>query len=664
MNFSLLLPSTLNIVTVILNLISQNSQIASQALSDLFIIVIIGIAICLGSWAVKLTIDSLSETGRYLNILKNDENAVNLMASSDFSLFRQLQHHLIRIPSRDGNGQTLIRRTVDGGEIFSDSILAPNFTTSRLFLAIPGILTGLGVLGTFVGLQIGIGGLNLNDLTNLEKSVVPLIQGCAIAFSTSVWGVLTSLLFSGLEKGLEGKAIGRIRKLQNRVDTLISRYVPEDAMAEMERASRGTEEILKGLAVAIGDEMQKAIGRLGKEVKEAVEKATSEGQSPLAEKSAELLATALTAELGNLKNQIGSMAEQFSEQFTGASGELMASVKSFEPTVKTLSETVGNSQRIVVYAVQKLNAHEMVMEKMASAAAQIQQAAETFSTMNQTLEIVASGNEEAAKAQLSAASSNERVAEKFDDIAKKLPSIQETLKDAAQVIASISGPISDLKTYLQQLPDVQKKEIDNRNRFEDERNQRLLVMTSDLAEKVGNAAEQFTKVGDLAERLAASSESLDSASKELSVFGKQVFDASNKQLEASNASRAAALSGERAAKSFEPIPGAITGLTTGLQTAGNSVRMGAEAARDSYRELTNLQNQWFKGAEHGLNAMKDRLQEIIKAYGQQIEGQTKNLMTQWTQEVTECLKTYQTQVDQLQGDIDELQAVLSRLNRS
>lgn len=652
MKWSLLLPSSLNPLTIYFNLFSQNSQIASQALSDLFIFLIIAIAIGLGARAVKDTINSLSETRRYLNVLKNDETAVNIMISSDFSLFRQLQHHLIRIPSRDGNEQTLIRRTVDSSEIFRDAILAPNFTTTRLFLAIPGILTGLGVLGTFVGLQIGIGGLNLNDLTRLDKSVVPLIQGCAIAFSTSVWGVLTSLLFSGIEKGLEVTAIGKIRKLQNRVDTLISRYVPEDAMAEMERTSRGTEEILKGLAVAIGDEMQRAIGRLGKEVKEAVEKATSEGQSPLAEKSAELLASALTAELGNLKNQIGSMAEQFSEQFTGASGELMASVKSFEPTVKSLSETVQNSQRMVVYAVQKLKAHELVMEKMASAAAQIEQAAETFSTMNQTLETAASRNDEAAKAQLMAAASNKLVAEKFDDIVKKLPLIQDTLNDAAQVIASISGPISDLKMYLEQLPDVQKKEIDNRNRFEDERNKRLLVITSDLAEKVGKAAEQFSKVGELAERLAASSESLDSASSELAVFGKQVLDASNKQLEASNASRAAALSGERAAKSLEPIPGAIAGLTTGLQTAGNSVRIGAE-----------LQNQSLKAAELGLIVMKDRLQEIIKAYGEQIEGQTKNLMTQWAKEVTECLKTYQTQVDQLQGDLDELHAAINRLNR-
>ena len=663
MNWTLLLPSNYNPVAILFNFFNQNSRIATQALSDIIIYFIIMIALGFGICLIKLTVDSINETSRYLNILKNDDSAVESILTSEFSLFRELQYHLIRIPSRDGSGKMLIRRSIGAEEIFRDSDLAPNFTSSRLYLAIPGILTGLGVLGTFVGLQFGIGGLDLNDLTKLDKSVVPLIQGCAVAFSTSVWGVFTSLLFSGLEKGLEGISIKKIRQLQNRVGLLISRYVPEDSMAELERCSRGTEEILKGLAVAIGDEMQKAIGRLGKEVKEAVEKATSEGQGPLVEKSAELLSNALTAELVNLKNQINDMADQFSRQFSGASSELMTSISQFEPTVKTLTTTVEAAQRTVIVAVQKLNAHEAVMEKMSAASVHIQQAADSFSSMNQTLENSAARNEEAAKAQLLAASSNKSVAEKFDAIGARLPSIQETLKDAAQVIVSISGPISDLKVYLQQLPDEQKKELDNRNRFENERNQRLLVMTSDLAEKVGKAAEQFSKVGNLAEKLADSSTHLDGASKHLAVFGKQVMDASTSQKEASDASRAAALSGERAAKSLEPIPGALSGLTTALQTAGNSVKTGAEIARASYHELVSLQNQWFKGAESGLNAMKDRLHEIIKAYGQQIEGQTRNLMNQWATEVTECLKTYQNQVDQLQGDIDELQAVLSRIDR-
>jgi hypothetical protein len=189
----------------------------------------------------------------------------------------------------------------------------------------------------------------------------------------------------------------------------------------------------------------------------------------------------------------------------------------------------------------------------------------------------------------------------------------------------------------------------------------LLAMSSDLAQKVGTAAQQFAEVGALADKLTASATSLKEASSELAVFGQQVSQASKDQRGASEASRAAAASGERAAKAFEPLPGAITALTSGLQSAGASVRTGAETARNSYHELIDLQKQWFAGAELGLNVLKDRLQHLLKAYGDQVEGQTRNLMKQWSEEVVECLRSYENQVSELNCGIDELQSALTKL---
>lgn len=662
MNWLLLFPSTLNPLSIILNLFSQNPQLAGRALSDTFILLIITIGIFVVTWTIKLTRSSIKETTSYLDLLIGSKNGIDQIIASDLPLFRELNHHLIQIPSHDGTGKTRILRTVDAAEIFSDSKLAPNFTTSRLFLAVPGILTGLGVLGTFIGLQLGIGGLDLNDLKNLDKSVFPLIQGCAIAFSTSVWGVLSSLIFSGLEKYLEGKAIGKIRKLQNIVDGMIPRYVPEDAMSELERTSRGTEEILKGLAVAIGDQMQKAIGRLGSEIKDAVIKATNEGQSPLAEKSAELLSKAITAELGNLKTQIDSMADMFSRQFNGVSEGLISTLKSFEPAVHSLSTSVDASQSAVTDAVNKLNAHEEAIKEMAGAAFLIKEAGEKFFSMNETLRLSSERNESAASAQLSAANANQKVANQFEHIGKHLPEIHQTIQDAAKVIASISGPVIDLKTYLEKLPDNQQKYEARRTQSEEQRNQRLFNMTGELAEKVGNAAEQFSKVDGLAQKLADAATSLKDAGSQLGIFGNQVSDASKFQLEASQSSQLAALHGERAAKALEPIPDALKELTNVLQAAGNSIQSGAESTSHSCENLITLQKQSFNGVEIGLTAIKDRLQAIIKAYGDEIEGQTRNLMNLWTQEVTKCLKTYQSQVGQLQEDIDTLQAVISELS--
>ena len=100
-----------------------------------------------------------------------------------------------------------------------------------------------------------------------------------------------------------------------------------------------------------------------------------------------------------------------------------------------------------------------------------------------------------------------------------------------------------------------------------------------------------------------------------------------------------------------------------MATAGDSVRIGAEAARESYSELIVLQKEWFTGAELGLKGMKEQLQTIINAYGVKIDGQTTNLMHRWTEEVENCLSTYSSQVEELKGGLDELQAAISKLRK-
>ncbi len=649
MNWSSLLPSTLNPEILIRRLSDADHNVATQALRDIVIFLTLSIAAFFALCVLWQTLTSWSRTRPYLKLTRGDQ-AVNAVITSDLSLFRELRHHLIEFPSRDDTFKVSKRRTVDSAEVFRESTLGPPFSTSRLILAIPSILTGLGVLGTFVGLQLGIGSL---DFSNLEKSIRPLIQGCAVAFSSSVWGVGASLLFSWWEKAWEGFALGRVHKIQVRVDALFPRYVPEEALAEMERTSRGTEYLLKGLAVAIGGQMQIAvregvaetlrqeIAGAATKVVDAIREAFGKSAEDLGKDSARVVSDALGAEL----KKIGDAVEG-----------LNVSVMQMKNGSESNSTAVKN-------AVEKLNAHESVMQDMAGAATNIRQAAEAFGTMNEPLTLSATRNEEASKAQLSAAQTNERVAEQFGKIGERLPEVRDTLQQAATVIATIIGPIMELKSVVGELPIIIN---DGNEKGRDEAGKRdalMLRQTGELADKVAAAAAQFAKVEGLAEKLSASAASLDQASNELAVFGQQVQQASKEQRDASEASRAAAASGERTAKALEPLPGAINALTSGLESAGASVRTGAETARDSYRELITLQKAWFAGAELGLNGMKNQLQTIINSYGVAIDGQTTGLMERWTKEVDKCLGSYSSQVEEIQNGLASLEDAISKLNK-
>ena len=65
-----------------------------------------------------------------------------------------------------------------------------------VILQIPSTLTGLGILGTFIGLIFGIGGVGFSSIDAALSSVQNLLNGIEVAFYTSIVGVVLSILFN------------------------------------------------------------------------------------------------------------------------------------------------------------------------------------------------------------------------------------------------------------------------------------------------------------------------------------------------------------------------------------------------------------------------------------------------------------------------------------
>ena len=123
----------------------------------------------------------------YVDITPNDE---------DSSLLHWLTHYMdIRVDNLRYNA----RLDKNGKFIFLcwPSRLNQPISQSRFHFA-PTLLTSLGVLGTFIGVSIGLGGIDLqasNDFSALETSTTTLLDGLRTAFFTSVFGMLSALIF-------------------------------------------------------------------------------------------------------------------------------------------------------------------------------------------------------------------------------------------------------------------------------------------------------------------------------------------------------------------------------------------------------------------------------------------------------------------------------------
>lgn len=739
-------------------------------------------------------------TGRYLKFLKGIKdgeafaNARNeWVGSKALSLAPAFNELLVEVPSPGRPLERVLKRCTNASEVFNPSSLANGLVGSRFLLAMPGILTGLGVLGTFVGLQIGIGGLELDSsqIENLDKSIAPIIKGCSTAFATSVWGVVCSLLFTVIEKFLEWLVLTRIRQLQSRIDALIPRYTPEESMIELQRASGETEGVLKGLAEAIGDEMQKAMNRLGGSITEAVEKSLGNSAGDLGEKGAKLMSAALTEELGKLQNAVTGMADGFKSEFLGAStelnttisrfdnllgavdvtvkassdamkqaverlsaheevvkhlddgaarlkeaaveltsmrdtftlsaqrnseaasaqeraatvnedvanklqlvgdklpevqasltdgakmiaslgqplldlkdilsttpevfgGQLNTTISGFETIIKGVDDTVRSSRDAMNQAVERLTAHEDVVMQLKEGSIRLQEAANELSSMRDTFTLSAQKNSDAAAAQEKAATVNEGVANKFQLVGEKLPQVQEAISDGARIIASLGQPLLALKDVLDTTPLIFGQQAEIQADRDEKRSSLLLDQTEKLAATVAAAAEKFAQVEALSNNLGTSSGNLERAGLSLAELATAIKDASLQHASAAKSSEKAALAGERAADKLSPLPETLSGVSSTLNQAGGQIKLGAEAAKEVYRELVSHQKQWFDGIEVGLRGMKVQLQMILDAYGDKVEGATRDHMLQWTKAVEDSLGKFAVQVETLEGAINDL----------
>ena len=80
---------------------------------------------------------------------------------------------------------------------------------------ISGTLTGLGILGTFLGLSLGLGSFNGDDIFTISDNVGPLLSGMKVAFHTSVYGIFFSLIFNFAYRSIMADAYGKLENFLN-----------------------------------------------------------------------------------------------------------------------------------------------------------------------------------------------------------------------------------------------------------------------------------------------------------------------------------------------------------------------------------------------------------------------------------------------------------------
>ncbi|MBQ7563082.1 MAG: MotA/TolQ/ExbB proton channel family protein [Lachnospiraceae bacterium] len=98
----------------------------------------------------------------------------------------------------------------------------------NLLNQVAGAMTGLGILGTFIGLSLGLQSFSTGSTAEITNSIAPLMSGIKVAFHTSIYGMIFSLVFNYVFKRKVDEAESAVGEFLN----MYKKYVLPDTTTD------------------------------------------------------------------------------------------------------------------------------------------------------------------------------------------------------------------------------------------------------------------------------------------------------------------------------------------------------------------------------------------------------------------------------------------------
>ncbi|WP_318386566.1 type I Zorya anti-phage system protein ZorA1 [Enterobacter sp.] len=130
-----------------------------------------------------------------------------------------------------------IRATAPSASYFSEQQLVDIPLNTEFFKHLPGILTGVGIIGTFYGLMIGLNHFDPSTPEQVASSVNNLLHDVLYAFLGSAVAIFASIVVTWLEKFSLAKCYKYLEKFNAAIDKLYVSGVGEEYLASLVKSS-------------------------------------------------------------------------------------------------------------------------------------------------------------------------------------------------------------------------------------------------------------------------------------------------------------------------------------------------------------------------------------------------------------------------------------------
>lgn len=358
-----------------------------------------------------------------------------------------------------------IRNTQDAETFFNDSTLLIPTLNLRFYNSLPNIITGTGILGTFIGLVFGVHDASQNIVATTTANIPPeiamqkLLGGASLAFMTSIAGLGGSILFSWYEKHLLNRAQGLIQTWNFSLDERLLRLTPEklaaDSLKEVKQQTQELKMFNTELAWQIASALdEKMAGRLAPSLDKLV------------------LAVEGLRDDRDQTNQelLKEIVDKFTDTLKNAAGKEM---EAFAGTIKELNEKLSGQ----IIALDE--SHKQVSDKTTKLLIDIAETYESSALGIQGIlektDITAQNIATSAQNFLGVAERLENCLPQLETIARRLENVSLTLEETGEGLKEINQgnaeAIVAIQDGVEKLHDLQETISaaweDYRSRFED-----------------------------------------------------------------------------------------------------------------------------------------------------------------------------------------------------
>lgn len=565
------------------------------------------------------------EIETYLDILKkyNPQN-VNVyfeslsqeMENSDLikGIWRKYQRTLISIPGKDGLEKY---STVESESYFSVAAFTEGMK-GGLWSGLAGTFTGIGILGTFIGLTIGLAGVDTSSTGALSSSISGLLGGMSTAFVTSIFGIVSAIVF-GVWHSQNMKRFGdAVSRFTDALDQVFIRKSVEEILLEElaeSRAQRAAmEQLSTDMAISICDHLPDVLDQLAEKMDSAMKGnldtmlvGLSERQDKQTEQLMQISSNTSSLvsggfdQLGDvLKKGVGQGAEELGNSLKNLSSDIASLAEGIrdilDRSTKASSEANQKTLDALNEAISKMNE---TMEGMANK--QTEETDKNIQRMTALMEEMKTTMKDIFDKM--AASAKEQRAE-IDKIAKD--SADQTKENLGVINASVKELMAGIANQMQQMQSM----VDTHEKH--------------MQETLDQMRQAVSSSGNVVN---AAGKTVEAAGKTAKVFVEAADDVSMKLKTAAEPLQKAAEPLQLAAASLDSGVQALAQSMTKQQAESKSIADSMQKISDDYMESSRYVKSALEETRNSWTAYEDRFKgvsgELEKAFAQLDKGMQK-----------------------------------------